>query len=60
MTEDFKVSSLKILLKNIQSVSLSLQMEKLNERCKEVQLTVFVLKSMRKVWFSWKMKMNCF
>lgn len=55
MTEDFKVSSLKILLKNIQSVSLSLQMEKLNERCKEVQLTVFVLKSTtRKVWFSWK------
>lgn len=30
-------------------------MEKLNERRKEVQLTVFVLKSTtRKVWFSWK------
>ena len=55
MTDDFKVSSLRILLKILQSVSLSLQMEKLNVRCKEVQLTVFVLKStMRKVWFSWK------
>ena len=42
MTDDFKVSSLRILLKILQSVSLRLQMEKLNVRCKEVRLTVFV------------------